>query len=335
MKNIKEINLKEKTLIIGFGETATGIAQATSSFLKDSLYLHTTRENLLNAKRIFEFEEEHSHASSHICYIENEKDLENIQRVILIDDELTTGKTFLNLIKAIKSKINVNNFTVITLLDFRNKEWLNYCNDFINQNNLSIDVLSLIKAEVTQTKGFDIKELDIKEEKIETNKEVEVISCYPSSMFTKTFNTEFGERDYSIASGRYGLKQSMFKYYDDTEKEILKDDINALLSNKKALVLGFGEFIYFPSRIASYLDGYISFKSFTRSPIYVSEEEGYPIRNKIEFIIDGVKYYLYNIDKDIKEAVIISDFEFNNAHIESIKNAFKTTNIEKIYLFTE
>lgn len=335
----KTVDIKEKTLIIGFGETATGISQATSSYLNGSYFIHTTREELLDENKVFSFEEEHSHATSHNCYIEDIKILDNIERVILIDDELTTGKTFLNLIKSIKSKTNINNFTVITLLDFRNKEWLNYCDSFINNNNIKLDVLYLLKAEVTQIKGFDIKELELEEEKINKSidKNIEIIT-HPMAMdFYKKFKTKNGYRKYSLCSGRYGINQELYYYYDSMEEFVLKGDIEKYLEKDKVLILGFGEFIYFPSMIASYinLDKEVIFKSFTRSPIYVSNKEGYPIKNKIEFFIDNVKYYLYNIEEDIEEVVVFFDYEFNEKHINSIINAFKVTNVNKIILYSE
>ena len=54
------------------------------------------------------------------------------------------------------------------------------------------------------------------------------------------------------------------------------DDSSAGRSNEKILVLGHGENIYIPCRIASYIKGDVNFKSTTRSPIYCDDVDGYP-----------------------------------------------------------
>ncbi|MFQ7118904.1 MAG: phosphoribosyltransferase domain-containing protein [Intestinibacter sp.] len=45
------------------------------------------------------FLEEHSHATNHNLYYEDLKYLKDKEEIILVDDEITTGNTCINLIK--------------------------------------------------------------------------------------------------------------------------------------------------------------------------------------------------------------------------------------------
>ena len=85
-------------------------------------------------------------------------------------------------------------------------------------------------------------------------------------------------------------------------------------SNEKILVLGHGENIYIPCRIASYIKGDVYFKSTTRSPIYCEDVDGYPIKEKHIFYHKGVKYYFYNkseIEKKYDKVILITEDDLN------------------------
>ncbi len=93
----------EAGLVIGFAETATALgALAALRFPEETLYLHTTRETLSSGNRIHFFEE-HSHAADQqlesSCF-ENR----SYETVIMIDDEISTGKTIRNIIRALKER---------------------------------------------------------------------------------------------------------------------------------------------------------------------------------------------------------------------------------------
>lgn len=91
--------------IIGFAETATAISGAAAlAFPDDTLFLHTTREFPADRPRMLRFFEEHSHAvnqqldCSRLCNAD-------AGSIILLDDELTTGKTMRNMITAMQEKL--------------------------------------------------------------------------------------------------------------------------------------------------------------------------------------------------------------------------------------
>lgn len=101
-------DLPGPVLVIGMAETATGLGagvhRAYSAKRSDALYLATTRHSLGSAPFV-RFEEEHSHASSH--WLHSPVDplslalFERARSLVLVDDEASTGKTFINLIEAL------------------------------------------------------------------------------------------------------------------------------------------------------------------------------------------------------------------------------------------
>ena len=94
-----------QTLFVGMAETAIGLGAGVFRCCRekcpDSCFVATTRHNFA-APRLTEFEEAHSHAMRHILYRPRgltfgEKPL----HLVAVDDEMTTGDTFLHLCEAL------------------------------------------------------------------------------------------------------------------------------------------------------------------------------------------------------------------------------------------
>lgn len=91
-------------LVIGFAETATAIGAAVAGRLGQAcVYLHTTRESFPAAGSWVEFLEEHSHAVEQKLRGDTLSQLlAGTHTVILVDDEISTGKTILNMCRELK-----------------------------------------------------------------------------------------------------------------------------------------------------------------------------------------------------------------------------------------
>jgi hypothetical protein len=106
----------ERALVIGFAETATAVGAAVARAIKDAVYVHTTRETLAcppegGERLVAEFLEEHSHARNQALYLREElRDLSGYDRLVFVEDEITTGKTILNFLRnvAYRGKITVS-----------------------------------------------------------------------------------------------------------------------------------------------------------------------------------------------------------------------------------
>lgn len=94
----------KKVLVIGFAETATAIGAAVArEFGEDAYYLHTTRENISGAARVVDFNEEHSHATEQALFCADwERQCAQADIILFVEDEITTGKTILNFIAALR-----------------------------------------------------------------------------------------------------------------------------------------------------------------------------------------------------------------------------------------
>ena len=110
--------------VIGFAETATGIAACITSFLKNAVYYqNTTRES--GGDECIAFSEIHSHATDQLLRSTGiERSLRTINRIIFIDDEVTTGNTICNLITTIKEKYNTEGirYTIASVLNSMSEE---------------------------------------------------------------------------------------------------------------------------------------------------------------------------------------------------------------------
>lgn len=112
--SVKEsVELAQETLFIGFAETATALGHAVfNAFQSNAMYIHTTREVIPHIEPFVTFEEEHSHATSHRIYTEEPDVLQQAKRIVLIDDEITTGNTVINIIETLKKNFLMLNSTL-------------------------------------------------------------------------------------------------------------------------------------------------------------------------------------------------------------------------------
>jgi hypothetical protein len=88
-------------VVVALAETATGLGQGVFEELRrpDALFLHTTRYRL-SRPLAFGFEEPHSHAPDHLLYEPDDDLFRGAASLVLVDDEISTGRTLLNLAAA-------------------------------------------------------------------------------------------------------------------------------------------------------------------------------------------------------------------------------------------
>lgn len=119
-------------VFIGMAETATGLGQGVfEAYLQQhglgsALYLQTTRYPLSGAT-ILPFEEKHSHAQSLRLHWPERADLREAflqaNTAVLIDDELSTGQTFLSLTAAYRAvNPQLQRLSLVSLTDFMGEE---------------------------------------------------------------------------------------------------------------------------------------------------------------------------------------------------------------------
>lgn len=328
----KQHLLKEKTLFIGFAETATGLGHAVFSAFENAYYVHTTREEFHDLKSVFDFQEEHSHATNHLCYLQDTSILENATRIVLVDDEITTGNTCLNLIKSLNQLYPKKHYSIVSLLDWRTKEHEKKYQQYSNELGIVIDVISLLRGQI------DLKTTTV----FEGNPLVTKPSSGNESENYRIIGIPFEERisalrpngSYSTllkATGRFGVHSHDANKIEFEAKSV-GNYLESIRKGKRTLCIGNGEFMYVPSRIAAYMGSNIAYKSSTRSPIYVSEEEDYPIHDRIEYTLsNGVTNYIYNInDSEYDEVMFFVEDNIEKEVQEKIYNALISRGIQYI-----
>jgi hypothetical protein len=285
----KPIKLKNKTLFIGFAETATGLAQAVFQNFSNASYIHTTREKITSIEPALLFNEEHSHAVEHLIFPYEEDFFNKFEDIVLIDDELTTGKSALNLIKCLPGK----SFGIISILDWRDA---NSHKMFEEEKNIDVRLCSLLKGDIKCSKSKDIISDAIAIPSISAK-------LIPSKEYI--FEISEGIEGYNKATGRFGLNSE----YNSRIYEEIKS-ISVVLKKERTagncLCIGTGEFIYLPCNISSKLGDNVYFHSTTRSPVYARNIASYGNRNKVAFQSpedDTITNYLYNIPDNFYEQV--------------------------------
>lgn len=321
----KYLNYKEEEeLVIGFAETATALSHSFFNYLESAkLFIHTTRENL-DLNRI-DFLEEHSHATEQILYTDKIFSLKNIDTLILVDDEITTAKTCINMIKELQKNYKAKKYVIASILNWIDEKREEEIKAIAKGLNCKIEFVYLFNGSFN-FKFDEDKPLSDKFEKVNSNKEVKV------KFLDLNLERHLENKKYLKGTGRFGI--------DRKEQEelinILKassEKLNSIRENDKILALGVEEFMYIPMILSKFMKGDIYYHSITRSPIIPFNDKNYPIKKKYKlnsFYNNNINY-LYNLNiNNSKECFLFLETFVNEKRIENIINLLSSVNIEKI-----
>ncbi|MGM9925389.1 MAG: phosphoribosyltransferase family protein [Bacillus sp. (in: firmicutes)] len=337
------IPLEQPTTIIGFAETATALGHAVfSAFESNVTYIHTTRENIPELSSRINFEEEHSHATSHRVYALDSEFLDGGQEIILVDDEITTGQTGLNIIRTLKAQYPAKNvFSIVSILDWRTAENRAKYARLEQELGITIHVVSLIEGAMG-VKGSPALPSEKQADVSATKQELSLIhvSHYMDKddfipISSVSANGADNPSPYLKSTGRFGLTREEEQYFSRQCKE-LAGYLAARRKGAKTLVIGTGEFMYIPIRIAANMGAGIHYQSTTRSPIHQSKEATYTIRSKFTFDCpenNGIANHLYNIEhKQYDEIFIFVERLAEEKDINSLLEELQATGIPFIHV---
>ena len=319
------ISNNEKIVVIGFAETATAIGHFIASSLTNCIYyMQTTRENIPNAKSLLDFKEEHSHATEQFLYGSIES-LMNCDRIIFVDDEISTGNTVLNFIHAIESVGIHAKYAVATLLNWQDDEW---SNKFID---LGIDTYFVLRGKLKNLKAK--VPLTISTE-LKTSAPLKVLP--PVFSISCTYSDFYKER---IGGKPYGLQEFSQNVYEQ-----IASQISAILPSNtdNVLILGTEEFMFTPmifgKMLSENLNVNVQFHATTRSPIETSCSEFYAIHQRYPIhscYNEKRNTFIYNLQKYDK-VYIITDTYPSSDFMKDISSALVSAgcSLKDIFIIT-
>lgn len=315
----KKVNVtypNDRLYVIGFAETATGIASAISHYLNNVVYYQNTTREYKDGEEYLYFTESHSHATDQMLRASNlRRCLSSVDRVLFVDDEVTTGNTICKLINRIKEYCIVPNlkFSIVSVLNSVPKERLLQMED----DGIDCLFLSELPFEYKKDSIINIEYDECRDIIINTESTCEIDEI----VFSNTNNVR---------------EVTRFSEYDDAIQSF-SNAIDQVLANshfKDVLIIGTEEFMY-PTFVVGQnliehnITDSVKVHSTTRSPIIASGQNEYPLttRYQIKSFYDELRTtYIYNLKKYDKVIIVTDAIHYEkgvsdlNYALESVGN---------------
>lgn len=266
-------------LVTGMAETAVGLAAGVHSALSqryaDCILLTTTRHPL-GSDLFCRFEEEHSHATAHLVHLPTDPALREkllqARTLVMVDDEATTGKTFINLFNALKEAgmSKLEHVVTAALTDWSE-------NALSGQINLPVTAVSLASGRW----------------------QWQPAACPPPINTPDVNVTAGGSQPLNAIANRWG--RTGVEFHTRLLTTMPPQE------GQRILVLGSGEYVWQPYLLAQWLEeqgAEVCFSSTTRSPVAIGNAIGCAMSFTDNYGL-GVPMYVYNVDPAQWDRVIL------------------------------
>ena len=283
-------------LVIGFAETATAIGAAVAGCLGPGcMYLHTTREPCPGTDGWICFQEEHSHAVEQRLYGgQLAQWAEASPQIIFVDDELSTGKTLINIVSQLRTQFpalrekEIVAASIVSRLSEAHERRL-------AEAGIQSECLVRLPHEdfTAQVAPYEITAAEPPDTQAAA---AEPEMLYPESVFQNP---------------RLGVEISAYTAHCRQQAEALAERL-PFVPGSSLLVLGTEECMYPALMLGRVLEkrGFpVRCHASTRSPIGICREMGYPIRSgyRLHSFYDAERTtFLYNLNR-YDGAVILTD----------------------------
>ena len=293
---VKAAYPSDRLFVIGFAETATGIAAGVCHYLDNVVYYqNTTREQADNEEYLY-FTESHSHATDQMLRTNSiDHCFENVDRIIFIDDEVTTGNTICKLVDRLEDKCGISKikYSIASILNSMTNFRVNQLED----KGIECLFISDLPFEYKKNSIMDISYEKDRDTLCKAD-EMENVDCVE-------FDTKANVRS---TISFYEYESEINRFVSKIEKIIGYEHYGRLL------VLGTEECMYPAIRLGEILkkDGVaeaVKVHATTRSPIIASCEDGYPLnhRYQIRSVYDKERdTYVYNL-KRYDKVIVVTD----------------------------
>ncbi|MEV7599121.1 phosphoribosyltransferase [Kitasatospora sp. NPDC089797] len=305
-----------RAVVLGYAETATGLGHSVADGL-DVPYLHSTRRAVPGVPPLGGFEEEHSHATGHLLLPADPELLAGDGPLVLVDDELSTGRTVLNTIRELHGRHPRGHYLVVTLVDLRSAGDRHRLAAAAAELGARLDVVA------TASGGVDLPaDIVARAERL-------IASVPPAARPPETapaplvrvgldwpaglpdggrhgFTARDRERlDAALPALAGQVADALGGVAADASGEVAADVVGGVSADgsggvsadvvggvaagpERVLVLGFEELMYAPLRLAEALaqrlgGDRVRYSTTTRSPVLAVDDPGYAIRTRLVF----------------------------------------------------
>lgn len=307
---------EEKLLLIGFAETATAVGAAAAGRLH-AWYLQTTREQIEGVE-YFYFSEQHSHAAEQKLVKDDlDQVLPFVDRIIFVEDEITTGKTIWNIIQLLKKTYpDCPPFSAVSILNGMDAD----CQNIYKERKIGLHWLVKTQHETypDQVSGLEGDGV-----------------CHVCSTEKPSRMPE----EYGIGGLENARRLTKGAEYRMACQQMAEKALQALPAGRgsRILVVGTEEFMY-PALILGELleqaGTEVRCHSTTRSPIVVSKRAGYPLRERYQLssLYDAQRRtFIYDLAA-YEEVLIVTDASGEKEGLYSLVNALHEQGNDKIYV---
>ncbi|MEU8511467.1 phosphoribosyltransferase domain-containing protein [Kitasatospora sp. NPDC048722] len=136
-----------RAVVLGYAETATALGHSVADGL-DAPYLHSTRRPVPGVRPLGGFAEEHSHATAHLLLPADPRLLAGDGPLVLVDDELSTGRTVLNTIRELHARHPRPHYVLVALVDLRTEADRRRLADFAAELGVRLDLVAAASGAV-------------------------------------------------------------------------------------------------------------------------------------------------------------------------------------------
>ena len=288
------------TVVVGYAETATALGHCVGAAL-GAPSLHSTRRPVAGVAPAAGFAEEHSHATEHLLLPADPRFLADASTLVLVDDEISTGKTVLNTVRALHADSPRERYVVAALVDLRSPDDQERFAALGREIGARVDVVALtsgtiaLPGDVLERAPLVVAEQSARQELLSADGTdgtdgtgraggPDGDPAAARAAVSRRAAWEDGVRE----GGRHG-----FSVEDETvlraRSAALAEDLARDLVGDDVLVLGFEELMYAPLLVGVALTAAVSdsvrvrYSTTTRSPVLSLDDPGYAIRTTVAF----------------------------------------------------
>ncbi len=267
-------------LVVGYCETATGLGHAAAARL-GAAALSTTRRVHPGVPVAAAFEEEHSHAVAHALQPAGPVSLDAPGPLVLVDDELTSGRTVLNTVAELQARWPRERYVIGTLLDARPPQARAAFAERAAELGVRVDVAAVL------TTALALPD-DVLDRAAAARAALPAPAPVPAGARGHVRVHEGLWPAGAPTTARHGLSAAGTAALHAAAEEAAAALAPELAGSRGVLVLGTEELVYTPTVLAAAVSARlagvpVTVQSTTRSPVHAADDPGYALRRTLAF----------------------------------------------------